>query len=182
LTSSTLCDVNYHRAMAAPRKQAPATEAWDLLQQVMMDQRSRLSAIAAQFDLAPAQVLALTTLEPGRPRAMSELACALRCDNSNVTGIVDRLEDRGLVQRRPSAQDRRVKMLEVTPEGAALRRRLHERLSQPPPALAALSDEDARTLRDVLARAVGDAAPPRPVAVRVVARRANPAPRATRAR
>ena len=143
--------------MAATRKTTPSAEAWDLLQQVMLGQRGRLAAIASEFDLAPAQVLALKTLEPGRPRAMSELACALRCDNSNVTGIVDRLEDRGLVQRRPSEQDRRVKMLEVTPEGAALRRRLHERLMQPPPALAALSDEDARALRDVLARALSDA-------------------------
>ena len=32
---------------------------------------------------------------------MSELAEAMRCDNSNVTGIADRLEDRGLVERRP---------------------------------------------------------------------------------
>ena len=140
--------------MAATRKTTPAAEAWDLLQQVTMGERGRLSAIASEFELAPAQVLALKTLEPGRPRAMSELACALRCDNSNVTGIVDRLEDRGLVQRRPSEQDRRVKMLEGTPEGAKLRRRLHERLSQPPPALARLSDADARTLRAVLARAL----------------------------
>ena len=143
--------------MAATRKLTPATEAWLLLQQIMMAQRSRLFAVASEFDLAPAQVLALKTLEPGRPRAMSELATALHCDNSNVTGIADRLEDRGLVVRRPSDQDRRVKMLEVTEEGAALRERLHDRLGQPPAALAALSDEDARTLRDVLARAVAAA-------------------------
>jgi MarR family transcriptional regulator, organic hydroperoxide resistance regulator len=143
--------------MAATRKTSPATEAWELLQQVMAGHRGRMMAVAAEFDLAPMQAIALKTLEPGRPRAMSELAGALRCDNSNVTGIVDRLEARGLVVRRPSEQDRRVKMLEVTPEGAALRERLHERLRTPPAALAALSDEDARTLRDVLARGLADA-------------------------
>jgi len=139
---------------SAARKQTPATEAWALLQRIMLSQRGLFFEVASEFDLAPAQMHALKALEPGRPRPMSELADALRCDNSNVTGIVDRLEDRGLVRRRPSDRDRRVKMLEVTPEGAALRKQLHDRLSRPPEALAALSDEDARTLRDVLARAL----------------------------
>ena len=39
---------------------------------------------------------------------MSELACALHCDNSNVTGIVDRLEDRGLSSVTRAEHDRRV--------------------------------------------------------------------------
>ncbi len=138
----------------ATTKQTPAAEAWALLQQLMMGQRTRMLTVASEFDLAPAQILALKVLEPGQPRAMSDLAGALHCDNSNVTGIVDRLEDRGLVERRPNPQDRRVKMLEVTPEGAALRKQLRDRLSRPPEAFAGLSDEDARTLRDVLARAL----------------------------
>jgi len=130
-------------------------EAWELLGEIMMGQRGRMLAIASEFDLAPAQVMALKALEPGRPRPMSELAGALRCDNSNVTGIVDRLEDRGLVTRRPSDRDRRVKMLEVTDAGADLRRRIAERMRRPPEPLASLSDEDARALRDILARALG---------------------------
>ena len=49
---------------------------------------------------------------------MGELASALSCDASNVTGLVDRLESRGLLQRSPSAEDRRVKVLSLTPLGA----------------------------------------------------------------
>ena len=67
---------------------------------------------------------------------MSELAEALNCDNSNVTGIVDRLEDRGLVERRSATHDRRVKMLVVTPRGAELRAQLAERLDEAPEPLA----------------------------------------------
>ena len=119
-----------------------------------MGQRSRMLAIASEFDLAPAQVMALKSLEPGSPKPMSELATLMRCDNSNVTGIVDRLEARGLVARRPGDRDRRVKMLEVTPEGEELRRQLHDRLSRPPEPLASLGEEDARALRDILARAL----------------------------
>ena len=112
-------------------------------------------AIASEFELAPAQVMAIGRLEPGRPCAMSELAGALRCDNSNVTGIADRLEARGLVERRAAERDRRVKMLHLTEEGAELRERLWERLSRPPEPIAALSEEDARALRDILRRALG---------------------------
>ena len=131
----------------------PRAEAWTLLQEIMLGQKARMFAIASEFELAPAQVMALGRLEPERPCAMSELAGALRCDNSNVTGIADRLEARGLVERRPGESDRRVKMLHLTPEGADLRERLWERLSRPPEAIAALSAEDARALRDILRRA-----------------------------
>src|SRR5687767_6827335 len=127
----------------AKATRSASEEAWALLSEILMGQRSRMLAIASEFDLAPAQVMALKVLEPGEPKAMSELACALRCDNSNVTGIVDRLESRGLVKRRPGQHDRRVKMLEVTPEGTELRERLRERLTRPPEPLASLSDEDA---------------------------------------
>jgi DNA-binding MarR family transcriptional regulator len=129
-------------------------EAWALLQEVMLGQKGRMFAIASEFELAPAQVMALGRLEPGKPCAMSELAGALRCDNSNVTGIADRLEARGLVERRAAEHDRRVKELHLTAEGAELRERLWERLSRPPEALAGLSPEDAEALRDILRRAL----------------------------
>jgi MarR family transcriptional regulator, organic hydroperoxide resistance regulator len=85
---------------------------------------------------------------------MSELAEALHCDNSNVTGIVDRLEDRGLVERRSATHDRRVKMLVVTPKGAEVREQLAVRLDEAPPPLAALPLEDQRALRDIMRRAL----------------------------
>ncbi len=86
---------------------------------------------------------------------MSALAGALSCDASNVTGIVDRLERRGLIERRGSATDRRVKMLALTAEGAAVRSRLVGAVSAPPRELRELSAEDQRTLRDILHRAGG---------------------------
>ena len=116
--------------------------------------RRRFLAIASEFDLSPPQVRALGVLEPGRPVPMSDLAEALHCDNSNVTGIVDRLEDRGLVERRSATHDRRVKMLVVTARGAEVRERLAERLDEAPPPLAGLSPADQRTLRDIMRRAL----------------------------
>ena len=119
--------------------------------------RRRFLAIASEFELSPPQVRALGVLEPGRPVPMSDLAEALHCDNSNVTGIVDRLEDRGLVERRPGEHDRRVKMLLITERGAQVRAGLAARLDEPPEALANLSPEDQRALRDIMRRALGRA-------------------------
>ena len=117
--------------------------------------KQRFMAIASEFELSPPQVMALRQLDPEAPKPMSELAAALRCDNSNVTGIVDRLEDRGLVERRPADHDRRVKMLTITERGLDVRSRLTARLDEPPEPLAGLSVEDQRALRDIMRRAVG---------------------------
>ncbi len=101
---------------------------------LVMAERARLPQIAAEFRLSPPQVYALRLLEPEQPLPMGRLACALGCDASNVTGIVDRLEQRGLIERRPSERDRRVKVLVVTDQGAEVRRALMIRLGEPPQA------------------------------------------------
>jgi DNA-binding MarR family transcriptional regulator len=90
------------------------------------------------------------------PRKMSDLAQALFCDNSNVTGIVDRLEERGLVTREAAEGDRRVKLLTLTKEGERMRTEITKRMAEPPPPIAALSEKDQRALRDILKRAVED--------------------------
>src|SRR5256885_15790819 len=84
-----------------------ASEAWSHIAQLFTSQRTRFLAIASEFELAPAQLMALKALDPASPVPMRDLAEALACDNSNVTGIIDRLEDRGLVERRASPADRR---------------------------------------------------------------------------
>jgi DNA-binding MarR family transcriptional regulator len=85
---------------------------------------------------------------------MSDLAQSLFCDNSNVTGIVDRLEERGLVRREAAEGDRRVKLLVLTDEGERMRVEITKRMAEPPPPIAALSEADQRALRDILQRAV----------------------------
>jgi DNA-binding MarR family transcriptional regulator len=85
---------------------------------------------------------------------MGNLAEALHCDSSNVTGIVDRLEERGLVRRESAAGDRRVKLVVLTDEGERLRREIVSRFAEPPPQLTRLSERDQRTLRDILRRAL----------------------------
>jgi DNA-binding MarR family transcriptional regulator len=129
-----------------------ACDAWQLLVQLFFSQRANLPPLAAALDLSPAQCHVLHLIEPGRPIPMGQLAETLACDASNVTGLVDRLESRGLVRRRPSAGDRRVKVLDLTPKGARLRAVLVERMTDPPATLRRLSVHEQRTLVRILAR------------------------------
>src|SRR6267142_1475526 len=94
-----------------------ACEAWQLLVKFFFTQRADLPALASEFELSPAQCHVLHLMEPDEPMPMGRLAEALACDASNVTGLVDRLESRGLVRREPSAEDRRVKVLVLTRAG-----------------------------------------------------------------
>lgn len=133
----------------SPRAESPAGEAWDLLASLVYP--PPFLAIAQESGLRPAAFGALRILD--EPRAMSEIAAFLRCDNSNVTGIVDGLEGRGLAERTPSPGDRRVKLITLTPAGRRLRARLMREARKPPPWLERLSPADQRTLRDLLQRA-----------------------------
>jgi len=131
-----------------------AREAWSLLFRLYVSQRGRVPRVAAEFELSPMQAHVLRLLEPGTPLPMRTLARKLCCDASNVTGIVDRLEERGLVRRDAAPGDRRIKMLVVTEDGANVRRRIVKRLSEAPEPINSLSPSDQRALREILARAM----------------------------
>src|SRR3984893_13942667 len=128
-----------------------ADQAWALLLQLAFERvHAHFAAVVAELDLAPVQAKALHELNVDPPISMRELAERLKADPSNVTGLVDRLEARGLVERRPDPTDRRIKGLALTPAGARLRERLFALLYPAPPAVAELSEREQRCLRDVL--------------------------------
>ncbi len=126
-----------------------AHEAWGLL--VKLVYPPPFLAIARRLDLRPSTFGALRALD--RPRTMSEVAEVLHCDNSNVTGIVDGLEQRGLAIREPAPEDRRVKLIALTAEGRRLRARLVRAVAKPPAWVEALSGEDREALVGILRRA-----------------------------
>jgi MarR family transcriptional regulator, organic hydroperoxide resistance regulator len=137
--------------------QAPDRQVWELLVELSMSRvRQRFLDTVTELGLSFPQAHALKVLCPGHPIAMRELAGGLHCDPSNITGIVDRLGDRGLVERGSAPGDRRVRTLMLTEEGTALRMRLLDRLSEPPPGLGKLSIDEQRRLRDLLRRALLD--------------------------
>jgi DNA-binding MarR family transcriptional regulator len=87
----------------------------------------------------------------GRPLSMKAAADRMHCDASNLTGIVDRLEARGLVMRRSHPTDRRVKELVLTDAGERLRDEL-DKLPPFAPRLSELSADDRATLVELLRR------------------------------
>ncbi len=132
------------RGSAGPgaRRRSAADEAWELLRGLLFAERRRFFEAAAEFELHPAQAGALMQLDEASGLPMHEIATRLACDNSNVTGIVDRLEARGLVTRRPGEQDRRVKYVVPTPLGMEVREAMASKLAQVPDAIVRLSAED----------------------------------------
>jgi DNA-binding MarR family transcriptional regulator len=108
-------------------------------------------AAAEAQDLTGVQARLLAVVADG-PAPMNQLASVLKCEPSNITGLVDRLAARGLVTREPSPTDRRVKLVTATPIGAELSGKVWAELDFAAEPLAALSDDERVTLRDLLLR------------------------------
>lgn len=126
-------------------------EVVDLIGSIVARYYEEYDAAAAEYQLtgAQARVLALLARDPLPMRRIAE---QLKCEPSNVTGIVDRLEARGLVERRPDPADRRVKVAAATAAGAQTAARLRSGLAFAREPLAGLSPQERRTLRDMLRR------------------------------
>jgi DNA-binding MarR family transcriptional regulator len=131
-----------------------AREAWKLL--VALVYPPRFLQIARKLGLTGPGLGAVRLLD--EPRTMGEIASFLHCDPSNVTGIIDGLEEKGLAGRRPAEHDRRVKLIELTAEGRRLRTRLVREMERPPDWLEALGPADQQALRDLLERASSSSA------------------------
>jgi DNA-binding MarR family transcriptional regulator len=87
-----------------------------------------------------------------QPLSLSSLAEALGVDAPYATLIVDTLEQRGLAGRHPDPDDRRRKLVELTPAGQAAAERVMQITREPPPGFAALNEEDLDRLEDLISR------------------------------
>ncbi|GAA4567868.1 MarR family transcriptional regulator [Micromonospora coerulea] len=103
----------------------------------------------SELGLTPAVARALHELDPDRPLPARDLAEQLRCDRSNVTGLVDKLEQAGLVERRVDPADRRQKTLVVTDAGRRMRDRVHQVMSDSR-LLGGLTTDELAALRELV--------------------------------
>ncbi len=138
------------------RADDPAERAWHLITRLFAERKSHFPDIAARFGLNPGAMHALLSIDPDEPQSMSSLAGAWRCDASNVTWLVDRLEERGLAERRPHPRDRRVRTVALTRKGHRLRVQLEAEIFAMPNALRQLSERDLETLCRILAKTAPD--------------------------
>ncbi|HEX5568220.1 MAG TPA: MarR family transcriptional regulator [Streptomyces sp.] len=133
-------------------------EVVELIGSVVVRYHQEYDEAAARHALTGTQARLLALLRH-RPLPMREIARRLKCEPSNVTGIVDRLESRGLVERHPDPADRRVKLAAVTDEGRATAERLRASLHFAREPLAELTPVERSLLRDLLQRMLGDKRP-----------------------
>ncbi|MEV6232508.1 MarR family transcriptional regulator [Saccharopolyspora shandongensis] len=103
--------------------------------------------VSEELGLTASQVVALRELS--EPITARELAARMSCEASNATFVVDRLEQQGLVERRPHPTDRRAKQIVLTPAGRRSRTTVVRRLSTQSP-LTPLTATQQETLRELL--------------------------------
>ena len=131
-----------------------AQELWALVIASAATWQRRMEEAAAAAGLSPVAAWALVQLDPDRPLAQKELAARLRCNPSSVVDTTDRLEKAKLVVRKANPQDRRVKVLVVTPRGARVRSRLIALMLEPPQAFTKLPAGDQARLRGLMTAAL----------------------------
>jgi len=142
--------VKYTRYDDGVATRAETRDVVELIHELVGRMRHRFASIALELDLTPPQMGVLATLDDST--SMSRLASEIGCDASNITWMTDRLEKRGLVERRPDPLDRRVKRLVLTDVGRKLRRDIERRLRAGVPGLEGLTEPDQATLRSLLER------------------------------
>ena len=110
-----------------------------------------LATELADLDLTASEINALGNLADGVARTVSELGTAVGTRPATLTGILDRLERRGLITRGPRPGDRRAVLIELTADGvrtaAVIRRTLRDLEKR---ALAGLSADAIISTRAVL--------------------------------
>lgn len=133
-------------------RRALAREAWRPLAAFFFDTVRHRQRVLGAYGLTPNDMRALVALDTDAGRTMRELADEWACDASNATWIVDRLEERGLAERRTVPDDRRVKSVVLTSRGAKTRDRILHAMFEPPPELLELDRADLVAIRDAVSR------------------------------
>lgn len=99
------------------------------LLEFLMNAKQHIVAVGAEFNLSSVQAITLLLTEESKPRPMKSFCTLYNCDASNITGIVDGLEKRGLVSRQNNPKDRRIKNICLEPAGKKLQGAILQRLA-----------------------------------------------------
>src|SRR5207247_2019312 len=86
----------------------------------LLQAKQQVVAISGEFGLTSIQALTLLQVDTIEAPSMSSFCKLYDCDASNITGIIDGLEQKGLVARRPHPSDRRIKIIHLEKAGKAM--------------------------------------------------------------
>lgn len=127
--------------------QTVAAEVMDELAPIISGERAAFARRCHERSISMTHLLLMSLLEAHGPLPMSRAAELLGCGLPTGTGLVQRMEERGLVERVHDTDDRRVVTLRLTDDGAAEIRELNlARRQRMASALAHLSDAEREQL------------------------------------
>lgn len=122
---------------------------------LMVRAKRHMFVICESRDITPVQGMLMISLKPGHGLTMHKAAEMMGCDASNVTGLTDRLEESGFIERTACETDRRVKMIRLTDEGRACRESILTELTQAEVLdMKQLSEAELRALHSTLDKLV----------------------------
>ena len=93
----------------------------------LMTAKQQIMAIGGEFGLTAIQTTTLILLDGKKPQPMNFFCRLYHCDASNITGIIDGLEKKGLVSRQNSPDDRRIKVIKLESAGKRLQQSIFKR-------------------------------------------------------
>jgi DNA-binding MarR family transcriptional regulator len=132
-------------------KRALAEEAWRSFIEFAWTRKSHSMGLLKELGLTPGHLKVLMLLHEDTAPAMGSLADDMGVHASMATWLIDGLEERGMVERRTNAADRRVKAIQLTPKGAKIKGQLLDEMYEPPPEFLALDRERLEALIGALA-------------------------------
>jgi DNA-binding MarR family transcriptional regulator len=132
----------------AASRAAVAAEAWRSIFDFIVLTADHRNRALARLGLTPNDSRALMSLDAEAARTMRSLAEEWECDASTATWIIDRLEAKGLAERRAHAPDRRVRLVVLTSTGVETRSEMLAATYAPPPELLELDTAELEALRD----------------------------------
>src|SRR5437764_14680101 len=133
-------------------KKTVAAEVWRLMLDPAMAQFGQASGVLQRLGLTPGHMKLMMKIDEGDGRPMGSLAQSFHCDASTMTWLVDKLEERGLVERRSLPSDRRVKAVALTPLGVKTKAERMEDFYEPQKALLDLDRSSLEGLAQALTK------------------------------
>ena len=118
--------------------------------------RERMDARMSRFGMTPAQTHVLLHLhQSGGQLPQRELLDSLKVKPSTVNGILDRMEEKGLVERTVSGTDARQRLVALTPAGQEREKQVKQTFLEAEALIArGLTVEETDTLRSLLERVI----------------------------
>lgn len=140
-----------------PAVEAVAGDVWRQMAEFTWSrmQRGQAFHVLKSLGLTPGHLRVLQALEPDEAISMGAIADILQCDPSMATWLIDRLEERKLVERKMLTTDRRVKIVSLTRRGVRVKTKVLAHLLEPPPELLSLGLERLEALRGALSALPG---------------------------